>query len=323
MKRIFANFFMTGFLLFFALTNASAQKYKFKQALKLAISNTSEESYPLASPDTKTLYFTRIFDPDNTGGKRAGSDIWTSSLDPNGVWQSPVLLKKPLNNRQNNLAIGFNPEGDRLFLLNTYRSTSKSDIAFFDLKNEDQKPEIFDVPKIRNGEGFFGLYVHPSEKIILVSVSGEESQGQEDLYVILKDTTDTWLPMQNLGPMINTSGFEISPFLSDDGVTLFFSSDGHGGFGDADIFMAERLYGTWNVWTRPVNLGPNINSDGFDAYFSLSKDKKAYFVSNKDGGFSDIYMAEQIVEADSTTIRIQQLIEDAKKLLNPVDGDAN
>lgn len=320
MKRIFAIFLSSTMFIFFATLHANAQKYKFEKAQKLTIGNASEESYPLASPDGKTLYFTRFFDPDNTGGKRAGSDIWTSILDPTGVWQTPSLLKKPLNNKKNNFAIGFSEDGNCLFLLNTYRSTSRTDIAFYNLKFNDQRPQPFDVPKIKNGGGFFGLYVHPSEKIILVSVAGDDSYGQEDLYVILKDTADNWLPMQNLGPMINTSGFEISPFLSDDGATLFFSSDGHGGYGDADIFMAERLYGTWNVWSRPVNLGPNINSEGFDAYFSLSKDKKAFFASNKDGGFSDIYMAEQILEADSTTLRIQKLIEDAKKLLNASDG---
>lgn len=325
MKRLFASFCITAGLLFF-LPDSYAQKYKFEQAQRLTgdINSPSEESYPLISPDGKTLYFTRFFNPGNSGGKQAGSDIWISSLDDSSQWQKPAPMKKPLNNKQNNLVIGFNGAGDKLYLLNTYRSESKTDIAFVNLNAQDQKPAISDVPKINENDGFFGLYMHPSEKIILISIAGNDTFGQEDLYVMLKDTTNKWLPPQNLGSMINTSGFEISPFLSDDGKVLFFSSNGHGGLGDADIFMTQRLYDTWNVWTRPVNLGRNINSEGFDAYFSLSGDKKAYFASNKDGGFSDIYMSEQIMETDSTTIRIQQLIEDAKKLLSPEEeNDAN
>ena len=304
---------------------AHGQTLNFGQPEKLseAINSDSEESYPLLTPDGRTLYFTRIFSEQNTGGKHAGSDIWISRLDEDGAWQAATQLPDPLNNKHNNIAIGISKSGDRIYLLNTYKSVKKSDVALIDTRFSDRKPEVSSIPKIGIEDGFLGLYMHPSEKILMISMAGPGSYGKEDLYVMLKDSTGAWSDPMHLGPNINTEGYEISPFLSEDGNRLYFASNGHGGYGDADIFVSQRLYNTWNVWTRPVNLGANINSPGFDAYFVLADDK-ALFVSNREGNFSDIYKSDLVPsEIDSTNLQIQRLIEDAKKLLQDDNGGNN
>ncbi|VAW47226.1 OmpA/MotB [hydrothermal vent metagenome] len=127
---------------------------------------------------------------------------------------------------------------------------------------------------------------------MIVSMDYKNSRGNDDIYICLKDEDGNWSAPDNLGPTINTSGFEISPFLSEDGKILFFSSDGHGGYGDADIYMSRRLYDSWGIWSKPINLGNNINSKSFDAYFFLSENKDAYFASNREGGLSDIYTSK-------------------------------
>ena len=60
-----------------------------------------------------------------------------------------------------------------------------------------------------------------------------------------------------------------APFLSDNDDTLYFSSNGFGGFGDADIFYSLRNGNSWDSWSEPVNLGSVINSPKFDAYFTI------------------------------------------------------
>ncbi len=316
MKLLFMKFILFIGIVFWE-SSALAQGYSFHKAEKLpeVINTDAEESYPLLSPDGNTLFFTR-FNPINNSSKLLGSDIWKSVKDEQGNWQEAVLMHKSLNNKKHNVAIGINPLGNRLYLLNAYSGLHKTDVATYDIEFEDSKPITSNIPKINTSDGFLGLYVHPSERIILASMEGDDTYGKEDLYVMLKDSSGVWTGPHNLGPMINTSGFEISPFLTDDGKTLFFSSNGHGGFGDADIFVTHRLYDTWNVWTRPTNLGRNINSEKFDAFLTLSRDNQAYFISNKEGGFADIYTASPVIEqADSTAVRIQQLIEDAQRLL--------
>jgi outer membrane protein OmpA-like peptidoglycan-associated protein len=143
----------------------------------------------------------------------------------------------------------------------------------------------------------------------MLSMEGEESLGKEDLYVILKDSLGEWGTPVHLGPAINTPGFEISPFLSKDGSTLYFSSSGHEGMGDADIYVSKRLYRSWNIWTKPVNLGKNINSRRFDAYFSIAEDSTIFFASNRDRQqLSDIYQS-----------RLRKV--DLRKLLNITEND--
>ena len=63
----------------------------------------------------------------------------------------------------------------------------------------------------------------------------------------------------------------------------FFASEGHNSYGSADIFVAHRLDDTWKNWSKPKNLGPNINTESFEAYYAHSKKQnEAVFVSSRD-----------------------------------------
>jgi hypothetical protein len=92
-----------------------------------------------------------------------------------------------------------------------------------------------------------------------------------------------------MGSTLNTSGFDISPFLSKTQDTLYFSSNGHGGSGDADIFYSVKQ-GSWTSWSKPTNLGAKINSPKFDAYF-IHSGNQIYWSSNRESERSDIYMS--------------------------------
>ena len=70
-----------------------------------------------------------------------------------------------------------------------------------------------------------------------------------------------------MGNKINSNKYDISPFLSNGQDTLFFSSNGFGGEGDADIFFSVRQDDSWTNWSTPQNLGNKINTPKFDAYF--------------------------------------------------------
>jgi outer membrane protein OmpA-like peptidoglycan-associated protein len=132
----------------------------------------------------------------------------------------------------------------------------------------------------------------------------KDSRGELDLYVSTKQSNGGWGVPINLGKKINTNGSEISPFLAEDGKTLFFASNGHQGLGGFDIFMSKRLDNGWLNWSEPINLGPEINTNGFDAYFSLGKGKTAFFVSKREGNeFSKIYTTQftgKLLEAEPT-----------------------
>jgi outer membrane protein OmpA-like peptidoglycan-associated protein len=129
-------------------------------------------------------------------------------------------------------------------------------------------------------------------------------RGGVDLYKTVKNTTTgVWGPPENLGPTINTSHNEMSPFIHSDFQTLYFSSDGHPGVGGYDIFIARK--DTTGKWLEPKNMGVPINTTGDDLGFFVSTDGHlGYFASNLPGrvkgksvGGYDIYSFELYKEA--------------------------
>ncbi len=97
----------------------------------------------------------------------------------------------------------------------------------------------------------------------------------------------------NLGPTINTAGDEDYPFMHPNGITLYFSSNGHRGMGGKDIFYSNL--NPDNTWSQPVNMGYPINTinDEISLFVSASGNK-AFFSSNRPGGFGneDLYWFE-------------------------------
>ena len=100
-----------------------------------------------------------------------------------------------------------------------------------------------------------------------------------DLYAVEKNHNNTWGKPVNLGPVLNTKFSERSPFLHPDMKTLYFSSDGHGGLGNYDVFKSTRLReDCWDCWSEPINLGKEINTIDDDWGYKISTDgEKGYF----------------------------------------------
>lgn len=265
-----------------------AQDLEFSEPKALdSINSYAEELNPLLSGDGKTLYFVRGFHKNNEGGELAGTDIWATVQDSLGQWQKPYNSFDDWNNRENNAVVGVREDDQVVYLLNGYYKGAG--ITFSKLLNGVWiKPELIPIKGIKS-DSFVTYFMHPKFDVLLISMKDEDSYGEEDLYISLKDSNDRWGKPINLGPTVNTSGFEISPFLSLDKKRLYFASNGHKGYGGSDIFYTERKYGSWDVWTKPVNLGPVINSENFEAYFSTYGDSVAYYCSTVEGQLADIF----------------------------------
>ena len=93
-----------------------------------------------------------------------------------------------------------------------------------------------------------------------------------------------WSAPVNLGPVINSEFSEGAPAISPNGLSLYFSSDRPGGFGENDLYIAQRATPE-DPWGTPVNLGPAINTDSQERTPNLSPDGHwLYFGSNRPGG---------------------------------------
>ena len=259
----------------------TAQDWEFGVAEKLSnnINSECEEVLPLLSPDGKYLFFTRSFCEENKGGKFTGSDIW-SSRQTGQDWTKAVN-DEPLNDRGNTAAVGVGERGDILYMLRT-TSAKRPDGLYSVSRNGESwgKSKLLPVDGLEPDE-YLGAYVSPDQTVMIISMNGPDSRGREDLYICLKNDRGEWTKPKNMGSTINSSGFELSPFLSTNKRRLYFASSGHPGMGNGDIFYSDRLYDSWEIWSSPKNLGENVNSKSFDAYFSIYGDSVAYFASNR------------------------------------------
>lgn len=94
--------------------------------------------------------------------------------------------------------------------------------------------------------------------------------GFSDIYFSVKDKTGNWGKAQNMGPVINTRGFEVSPFFHHKFNVLYFSSNGQPlNFGDFDIYKARRIQ---HGWEEPKNIGPLVNGTGSEYYFTIDSE---------------------------------------------------
>ncbi|GAB5539686.1 MAG: hypothetical protein Salg2KO_17890 [Salibacteraceae bacterium] len=269
----------------------SSYKLRAVDKLDAALNSSVEESLPLYSPDGK-LYFVRTLYDENVGGKLSGQDIWVSQKVSNS-WSEPTNNLDRLNTRFNNAVIGVADSGRTLFLNGSYSTKEEYQTGVSMTKWKDGKwkrPKNLRIKGFNPKAPYVTYYVNGDEGIMLLSFSESRDTIDENIYVSFLKKGRVWSKPESLGPTINTPKAEFSPFIDNDGKTIYFSSDGHGGLGGADVFRSYRLDDTWSAWSSPENLGAPLNSEGFDAYFTKNGDS-AYFSSNRGAGLTDIYFA--------------------------------
>lgn len=105
--------------------------------------------------------------------------------------------------------------------------------------------------------------------------------GLSDIYYAVKNSKGEWGKAQNLGPIINTHGSEVSPFFHHRFNVLYFSSNGQPlNFGDFDIYKSYRKD---NAWSEPKNIGPLVNGKGSEYYFTIdSQSSRLYYARSEE-----------------------------------------
>lgn len=246
------------------------------------------EIAPIISPDGKTIYFSRVSHPQNTNGAKGSQDIWFSELR-NDKWSQARRLPSPINKEVYNSLYSITPDGNTLLIKGAYKNGVYETRGFSTSKKTARgwsAPNKIDIPGYaKTSKGQFDCgFLSNDGKVLVMSFSEKKNSKVDNLYVSFKQKNGTWSKPEDLGKEINTEEFtETTPFLAPDGVTLYFSSDRKGGQGSNDIYYSKRIDKSWKRWSRPVNLGSSINTDGYDAYYTISAlGDYAYMVSFKD-----------------------------------------
>lgn len=250
------------------------------------------ELAPVITPDGNTLYFVRDGHPENTGFNKY-QDIWYSEL-VNGQWQRAIIIGSPLNTNDNNAVASVTPDGNTLMLMNEYVNdgTLRPGFSYSERSyNGWRFPENIKMKNYYNMNQYVEYNLTNDRNTILMTIQRQDSYGARDIYFSKRLDDKTWSEPFNLGDVVNTPADEMSPFMAADGVTLYFSSAGHCGYGKMDVFKTTRLDDTFKNWSKPENLGPDINTTDWDAYYKIAaKGDYAYFVSTSNSyGESDIF----------------------------------
>lgn len=127
--------------------------------------------------------------------------------------------------------------------------------------------------------------------------------GFSDIYYSVKDKDGNWQKALNLGPIVNTRGFEVSPFFHHKYNVLYFSSNGQPlSFGGFDICKSYKRTLTWD---EPKNLGPLVNGPGSEYYFTIdSESNYLYYASSAGDNVEnlDLHSFPAPMEAQPTSV---------------------
>ncbi len=176
-----------------------------------------------------------------------------------------------------------------------------------------------------NGTGYF------------VSNRTRGGQGGKDIWQCKLKGKNRYTKVKNLGNVINTPFDEECVYITEDGNTLFFSSNGHEGMGGFDVFKCEKTAS--GTWDKPVNLGHPINTPADELFYRPTDNKDiALYAAIRAGGYGglDIYKivndnripfnlsgyATDIKTGDTLDISVNVFNQDSAQLITSAVSDS-
>jgi outer membrane protein OmpA-like peptidoglycan-associated protein len=288
--------------------SADAPTKLIKKNVGKGVNSKAEEIAPVISPDARTLYFTRLKHEKNTGTPNK-QDVWLARATARGGWGAAENIGAPINNAENNGVVAISADGRSIFLMNVYRpdgtmtaglSQSKISRGEWVMPVECKIDNFYNLDKYNNLE----FATSPMRNVLVMSVKRKDTNGGRDLYVSKLKTDGTWSEPVNMGNVINTASTEGAPFVASDNKTIYFTSLGHPGYGDSDIFVSRRLDDTWTAWSPPENLGSGVNTPKWDGYLTVPANGELGYMCSIKGKSVDIFQFKVFEEISPEPVAI-------------------
>lgn len=284
--------------------------------LGAGVNSPFSDYVPVILPDESALYFTsRRTGSSNNKKDETGKfyeDVYVSYRQNNEYHQAQNV-GNPINTETNDACVAISPDGKRIIIYRTSADELTGDL-YMTKQSADNKWS--DPEKI--GNEINSQYIETSACFsndtseIYFSSNRPGGFGGKDLYRIKKTPNGQWAQPYNLGPTINTSRDDDAPFLHPDGVTLYFSSQGHNTIGEFDVFKSV-LDQTNNQFAEAENLGYPINDVGNDIFFVMNADgQRGYYSSIKKETFggNDIYQIDTRFGENDLTVKKGKVLID-------------
>ena len=249
--------------------------------------------FPVLTADQQSLLFTA-----RTGyATQCRENLYISHKDQDGNWSTPQFISNQINATESNEGT-CTISADKKTLVFTSCSR-EGNYGTCDLYVSYQKGGEWSAPQNLgpsiNSEGWESQPSLSADGKTLYFVSERKGNyAKKDIWQSTLQENGQWSKAVNLGPIINSQGQKISPFIHPNGQTLFFASDRSPSMGGFDIYYTNLIDGQW---TEPVNLGYPINNHKDQVSLFITADgKKAYYADGKQKGTN--YYSSYLYEFD-------------------------
>lgn len=241
--------------------------------------------------------------------KKSNEDLFYSVSDDAGYF-NPAKAFANINTEFNEGSPCLNRKGDRLYFVrcNAPDGNGNCDIYSADKSTntntgEDEWINVKNLGNKINGRAWDSQpSLSHTEDTLFFASDRLGGFGMSDIWFTYKQKDGEWAIPQNLGPIINTRGSEVSPYYHPKFDVLYYSSNGHPlSFGDFDIFKVRRMQGKWE---EPRNIGPLVNGKGSEYYFTIDANSKdLYYARSEHDDIQnlDLYSFPLPMEAQPTS----------------------
>lgn len=250
------------------------------KALPATVNTRYDEYFPSISADERTLSVTRLLPVVGRSHREAmQEDLYLSErLSRDSSWREAHDIGAPVSTPYNEGSQSLSADGRRMYY--SY-CNGPCKIYYADLGDDGKwskpqaLPSVINTPYVSTKQPS----ISPDGQTLYFTSNRVGGFGGYDLWVA-HYRNGVWGEVTNLGATINTSGEEQSPFIHFDNKTLYFSSNGHPGLGDLDVYKTERRSDT--LWSTPQNLGYPINTPATDMGLVISASgRNAYYASSR------------------------------------------
>lgn len=276
-----------------------------------SINSRFSEYYPTLTIDAKEFIFTRRVNNFN-------EDFYGAQRQEDGSWSKAAGLSGNINTEHNEGAQNISQDGDWLIFTgcNLPDGVGNCDLYISFLTPDGwSTPENLGYP-INTEAWESAPSLSPDKRDLYFASRRIDGYGGSDIYVSHRLPNGRFGQPENLGPEINTSGDESCPFIHADNQTLYFTSNGHLGYGGDDLFMAKK--GPKGIWSKAVNLGYPINTIENEGSLVVAADgKTAYYASDRSDSYGGLDLYSFELRADvrpARTLWVKGKVFDKKTL---------
>lgn len=249
-----------------------------------SINTPYDNIWPFASTDKEHFLSTVVIGKKNSTPDQniIQEDIFVSTKK-NGKWQYTEVLNGPMRTNENEGAQSISADGNYIFYVacNRRENIGSCDIYYI-IKNKNTWSKPINAGSPLNTRDWESTpCISAGNSVIYFSSNRPGGYGGKDIWESTISKTSNgqliFSEPKNLGPKINTSEDEISPYIDPYGKYLYFSSTGHGGMGKFDVFYTQKNKN--EEWTEAKNIGYPINTHKDEFGFTLDVDGLTAYLS--------------------------------------------